>query len=190
MQYNLHDEKWSETKILFCTSEEIFFFIGDSEWPKFCFVWDYETREIWNTSDGETDMKPHVIRDRIKDGRHGFQRTQTKLASRFRDCVISLVYHEYNGSMYFRNVATSLPKNMTSQLTSPSILKPGPTLPKCPSSELGDLIACCSSLCTREVPRSYLGQGTGYTDWHSQDTRQCLQGHGRKLAICIGARRA
>ena len=189
MQYNLLDEKWSETKIFFGTSEEIFFFKGHSEWPKFCFVWDYDTREIWNIFDSATDMKLHVIRDRIKDGRHGFQCTQTNLGSRFRDCVISLVYHEYIGSMYFRNVATSLPNNTASQFTSPSILEPGSTLPKFPSSELGHLITCCSSLCTREVPRSYLGQGTGYTHWLFQDIRQCLQGHGRILSVCIGARR-
>jgi hypothetical protein len=189
MQYNLLDEKWSETKIFFCTSEEIFFFKGHSECPKFCFVWDYDTREIWNISDSEKDMKLYVIRNRIKDGRNGFQSIQTNLGSRYRDCVISLVYHVYNGSMYFTNVATSLPNNTASQLTRPSILKPGSTLAKFPSSELGHLITCCFSLCTREMPRSYLGQGTGYTHWIFQDIHQCLQGHGRILSVCIGARR-
>jgi len=167
----------------------MFSFKGHSEWPILYFVSYYDTREIWNISDGETDMKLHVIRNIIKDGRYGFQSTQTKLGTRFRDCVISLIYQEYNGSVYFGNVATSLPNNTASQLKSPSILKPGSTLPKFPSSEVGHLITCCSSLCTTEVPRLLLGQGTGNTDWLFQDIRQCLQGLGRKLSVCIGARR-
>jgi len=109
-------------------------------------------------------MKLHVIRDGIKDGRHGLQGTHTKQCSRFPNGVIILVYHEHNGSMYFRNVATSLPNNTASQLTSQSIFKLGSTLPKFPSSELGHLTTCCSSLCTRELPGSYLGRGTGCID--------------------------